>query len=132
MADQGMSESTMENMINVNGADFYYQKHGSGTPILVMHGGLGLDHEYFRPTLDSWGDFAELIYFDHRGNGRSEAPADWESVTLASMADDADALRDALGLDKVILLGHSYGGFLALEYAQRYQENFGRVDSGQH
>ena len=118
-----MDGGAMDGMINVNDTNLFHAMVGSGTPMLVMHGGLGLDHEYFRPTLDSWGDFAQLIYFDHRGNGRSDAPADWESVTLESLASDADALRAALDLDKVILYGHSYGGFLALEYATRYQDN---------
>lgn len=132
MLDSSVAESTMPanimeedmgSMIAVNDTNLFHKIHGSGVPMLMMHGGLGLDHEYFRPTLDGWGDFAELIYFDHRGNGRSDAPADWSDVTMESMASDADALRAALGYDKVILFGHSYGGFLALEYAMRYQNN---------
>lgn len=122
-ASMESTEKEESGMISVNGGDLFHVVHGSGTPIMIMHGGLGLDHQYFRPTLDSWGDFAQLVYYDHRGNGQSEAPADWDSVTLASMANDADALRAALGLDKVILYGHSYGGFIALEYATRFQEN---------
>lgn len=118
-----MEDTSMGGMIEVNGGNLFHEILGSGTPILVMHGGLGLDHQYFRPTLDSWGDFAQLIYFDHRGNGQSDAPEDWNSVTLESLASDGDALRAALGLDKVILYGHSYGGFIALEYATRFQDN---------
>lgn len=121
--DTQMNGDAMDGMISVHDTNLFHAMVGSGTPMLVMHGGLGLDHEYFRPTLDSWGDFAQLIYFDHRGNGRSDAPDDWESVTLQSMASDADALRAALGMEKVILYGHSYGGFLALEYAMQYQDN---------
>lgn len=123
MMEDSSVEESMSNMIAVNDTNLFHEVYGSGVPMLMMHGGLGLDHQYFRPTLDAWGDFAELIYFDHRGNGQSDAPADWNDVTFESMASDADALRAALGYDKVILYGHSYGGFLALEYAMRYQEN---------
>ena len=107
----------------VNGTELFYTTHGSGRPMLVMHGGLGLDHAYFRPWLDELGDVAELIYYDHRGNGKSARPASWEGITHATWADDADALRATLGHDKIILYGHSYGGFLALEYALRHGEH---------
>jgi proline iminopeptidase len=106
----------------VNGTELFYTTHGSGRPMLVMHGGLGLDHAYFRPWLDELGDVAELIYYDHRGNGKSARPANWEGITHATWADDADALRAQLGHEQVILYGHSYGGFLALEYALRHGE----------
>jgi len=53
--------------MKVNGTELFHTSIGSGTPILFMHGGLGLDHAYFRPTLDSWADFAELHFYDHRG-----------------------------------------------------------------
>lgn len=116
-------DSALADMVTVNDTNLFHATHGSGTPILVMHGGLGLDHEYFRPTLDAWGDFAQLHYYDHRGNGRSATPDDWQAVTLETFVDDAEALRIALGLDKFVLYGHSYGGFIALNYAMRYQEN---------
>lgn len=105
---------------NINGTDLYYERHGSGVPILVMHGGLGLDHTYFRPWLDQLGECAELIYYDHRGNGRSARTASLAAVDHAMFAADAEQLRAHLGLDRYILLGHSYGGFLAQEYALRY------------
>jgi proline iminopeptidase len=105
---------------SVNGTDLYFERHGRGIPILVMHGGLGLDHTYFRPWLDRLGECAELIYYDHRGNGRSSRTASLAGVDHATFAADADQLREHLGLDRFILLGHSYGGFLAQEYALRY------------
>jgi proline iminopeptidase len=104
----------------VNGTDLYYETVGQGPPMLVMHGGLGLDHTYFRPWMDQLGDTVQVIYYDHRGNGRSERPADWSDISHDTWAADADALRAHLGHDKIILFGHSYGGFLAMEYATRY------------
>jgi proline iminopeptidase len=105
----------------INGTEIFYTTHGQGRPLLLMHGGLGLDHSYFRPWLDPLGAAGvELIYYDHRGNGRSARPARLDGVSHATWAADADALRAALGHDRIILLGHSYGGFLAQEYALRY------------
>jgi proline iminopeptidase len=104
----------------VNGTELYYHTHGQGQPMLLMHGGLGLDHTAMPPTFDALGDQCTLIYYDHRGNGRSARPASFDGITHATWADDADALRAHLGYDKIILFGHSYGGFLAQEYALRY------------
>jgi proline iminopeptidase len=105
---------------NINNTDLYFERLGKGVPILVMHGGLGLDHTYFRPWLDKLGEHAELIYYDHRGNGRSSRPASLAGVDHATFAADVDQLRAHLGLDRFVVLGHSYGGFLAQEYALRY------------
>jgi len=106
----------------VNGTRLFYTTTGSGRPLLVMHGGLGWDHTYLRPSLDALGGQATVVYYDHRGNGRSAAPDDWTSVDHATWTGDADALCDHLGTERIVLFGHSYGGFLALEYALGYPD----------
>jgi proline iminopeptidase len=107
------------------GAGLYHERVGSGggIPILAMHGGLGWDHTYFRPYLDSLADLARLIYYDHRGNGRSEPPSSWNDVTHRSLVDDAEAIRRQLVDEPVVLFGHSYGGFLAQEFALMYPDS---------
>ena len=90
--------------------------------MLVLHGGLGWDHTYLRPWLDPLGNQVELIFYDQRGNGRSAEPEDWGAVTHQTWTEDADRLREYLGFERVLLFGHSYGGFLAQEYALRYPE----------
>jgi proline iminopeptidase len=105
-----------------DGADLYHEVIGEGLPMLVMHGGLGLDHTYFRPWLDGLRDTARLLFYDHRGNGRSPAPADWDAVDGETWARDADGMRQVLNAERVVVMGHSYGGFLALEYAVRYPD----------
>ncbi len=107
----------------VNGTQLYYHTLGQGRPIMFMHGGLGVDHTFFLPWLEPLAEDFQLIFYDHRGNGRSERPESLEGVTHDTWAADADALRQYLGLDKIVLLGHSYGGFLCMEYALRYQEH---------
>jgi proline iminopeptidase len=104
----------------VDGARLFYERTGSGPPLLMMHGGLGLDHTYFRPWLDPLAAACELIYYDHRANGRSQAPA--ESITMDQLAADADALLGRLGIDRAAVLGHSYGGYTALQLALSFPD----------
>jgi proline iminopeptidase len=107
----------------LNDSQIFFKRLGKGQPMLLMHGGPGLDHTIFRPWLDKLGEQVELIYYDHRGNGRSTRPATMESITHETWAVDADALRTYLGFEKIILFGHSYGGFLAQEYALRFGQH---------
>lgn len=105
--------------MRINGTELYVEEMGSGPLLLTLHGGLGLDHTYFRPAFDRFAERFRLVYYDHRCNGRSER-ADLSTLTLPQLADDADALREALGEREMIALGHSYGGFIALELAKRH------------
>ncbi len=107
----------------INGYDIFYTTNGQGYPLLLMHGGSGLDHTYFRPWLDPLSDIAELIYYDQLGNGRSSRPQSYAGISLETWADEADALRAALGHERIIVLGQSYGGFIAQEYALRHGDH---------
>lgn len=110
-------------IIETRGYPTYLERYGAGRPLLMLHGGLGLDHTYLRPWLDPLGDVAELVYFDFYGNGRSGALDQWERVTdNTPWIEQVDALREHLGLDQVVLFGHSYGGYVAQEYAVRHPE----------
>lgn len=107
----------------INGNSIFYTTSGQGYPMLLMHGGSGLDHSYFRPWLDPLGDTAELTYYDQLGNGRSSRPESYAGIDLDTWADEAEALRAALGHERIILLGHSYGGFIAQQYALRHGDH---------
>lgn len=104
----------------LQGAELFYEVTGNGTPLLLMHGGLGLDHTAFRPWLDPLARRCRLVFYDHRGNGRSSRPESLRGVTHETWVADADALRRHLGLERLVVFGHSYGGYLALEYALRH------------
>jgi len=112
--------------INIIDTELYYDKCGSGSPFLVMHGGLGVDHSYFRPFLDPLGDIFQLIYYDHRGHGQSERSA-IDTLTFEQLADDANILREKLGYEKIGVIGHSAGGFVALHYALRHQKHLSNL-----
>jgi proline iminopeptidase len=107
----------------VNQTELFYTSFGEGRPMFMMHGGLGFDHTYFRPWLDPLGNRVQLIYYDHRGNGRSQRPTSYGGISHDTWTADADALRSYLGHELIILFGHSYGGFLAQEYALRYGQH---------
>jgi proline iminopeptidase len=110
----------------LNDTEIFYVEVGQGVPCLVMHGGLGFDHSALHPWLDPLGDVMHLVYYDHRGNGRSGRPPT-ETITFERMCSDADALREHLGFEEVAVLGYSFGGFVALEYALRYPERLSHL-----
>ena len=92
---------------------------GDGVPALVLHGGLGVDHCLYR-SLDELAAGLQLIYLDHRGNGRSARP-DPATLTMAGWADDAAAVGHAVAGDRpLVVIGHSYGGFIGQELAIRH------------
>ncbi|PSB26369.1 alpha/beta fold hydrolase [Stenomitos frigidus] len=88
----------------------------------LVHGGPGADHTSFKPTLSPLSKKMQLVYFDHRGQGRSARGAK-ETYTLDNNVEDMEALRQHLGLDQIVVIGASYGGMVALTYASRYAQN---------
>jgi proline iminopeptidase len=100
----------------------YAREIGHGTPIIVLHGGPDFDHSYLLPEMDRLSDSFRLIYYDQRGRGRSADGVKPEDVTLVSDIADIEKVRQYYHLDSVVLLGHSWGTVLALEYALRYPD----------
>lgn len=90
--------------------------------VLALHGGPGLDHTRMRPEFDGLADIAQVIYLDHRGNGRS-MPSDPRTWTLDQWGDDIKDLCDALGIVKPIVVGHSFGGMVAQSYLTRHPDH---------
>ena len=94
--------------------------------LVLMHGGPGYDHSSFKPLFSRLADVAQIVYYDHRGHGRSSRrPA--EEWTLDTFADDLVRLCDALGIVKPIVLGQSFGGFVAQRYLARHPAHPARV-----
>ena len=117
--------------IRLRDVSLYVDVVGRGEPIVLMHGG---------PSADLWtmGAFRRLadqftvVLYDHRCNGRSTGPPA-STMTWDTLTADADALREHLGFERWAVLGHSFGGHVALEYALRYPERVSRlvlVDTG--
>lgn len=105
----------------LNGTSIWYEQEGTGPPCLVLHGGLGVDHTLYQSSITPLAERLRLVYLDHRGNGRSGRPPT-DTITMEQLADDAAALARHLGLEHVVVLGHSYGGFVAQELALRHPQ----------
>lgn len=103
--------------IPVEGGRVWYQIHGTGTrtPLLVLHGGPGIPHDYLA-NLALLGDERPVIFYDQLGCGRSDRPDDPALWTRERFARELATVRAALGLDEVVLYGHSWGSILAVDY----------------
>jgi proline iminopeptidase len=88
---------------------------------MVIHGGPGGDHSGFKPSFSPLAARMQLVYFDHRGQGRSAA-ADPATYTLDENVEDMEALRRHLGLGPIVSIGTSYGGMVAMAHAARHPE----------
>jgi proline iminopeptidase len=116
--------------VSVNGVRLFFDVEGAKfvpdgplmreKPVLLMlHGGPGADHSIYRPAYSALADIAQIVYLDHRGNGRSE-DGPREGWNLAQWGDDVHAFCEALGIVDPIVLGASFGGMVALAYATRH------------
>jgi proline iminopeptidase len=118
-------------LVDTGDTRLYVAERGSGFPLLVFHGGPGLDHHMFGDYLDPLEDDFRVILVDQRSQGRSErAPeATW---SLRQMAADISLLARAMGLDQYATLGHSYGAFVCLRHAVDFPGHAARtiVSSG--
>jgi proline iminopeptidase len=101
----------------IRGVSLFVKVIGQGLPLLIMHGGPGMDHTSMLP-LKPCADQFTVVFYDHRCNSRSDG-ADVTSMTWENLTADAEALRQQLGFEKWAVLGHSFGGMVALEYALR-------------
>jgi len=109
--------------IAVHGLATHLADLGDGPPVAVLHGGLGTDHHVFRPWLEPLADEFRVLLVDLQGNGRSDDPADWTDVGLDTWVRQLDGLRQALGYESWVVVGHSFGGIIAQAYALAHQDD---------
>jgi proline iminopeptidase len=104
--------------VEVNGARLFSRMRAKPA-LLLLHGGPGFDHTSYKPAFSALADIVQIVYLDHRGNGRSskEDPKTWN---LAQWGDDVKAFCDVLGIEKPIVYGASFGGMVTLAYATRH------------
>lgn len=116
-----------EGFVDADGVMIYYTTFGRGEPLVIVHGGPGASHDYFLPYLLPLARHNRVVFIDERGSGRSQKLADPSGYTVENMVEDLEIVRQALGLGKISLLGHSYGGVLAQAYALKYQRNLSHL-----
>src|SRR5206468_3820024 len=115
-----------ETLVAVNGVRLYTRRVGDGPPVVVLHGGPGAHHDYLLPQYDRLARGRSLIYYDQRGGGRSpvgrDVPVGWQEHVA-----DLEALRARSGLERLTLLGYSWGGLLAVLYALKHPDRVERL-----
>jgi pimeloyl-ACP methyl ester carboxylesterase len=109
---------------DVNGLHLYYEVHGTGRPLILLHGGLG-SGEMFAPVLPAFAAHHRVILPDLQAHGRT-ADID-RPLDVRTMADDIAALIDQLGLDRPDVIGYSLGGGVALQLAVRHPDHVRRL-----
>jgi proline iminopeptidase len=91
--------------------------------VILLHGGPGADHSIFKPAYSQLADLVQVVYLDHRGDGRSDGRDDSERWRLAQWGDDVKALCEALEIERPIVMGVSFGGYVAMSYALRHPDH---------
>ena len=115
-------------VISHDGVRLYYRVVGNGSdPIIVLHGGPGNTMESILPDLEPLEQNHTLIYYDQRGNGRSDLLIADSDLALPNHVQDLEAIRLYFNLEKVTLLGNSWGGLLASFYAVAHPDRVARM-----
>lgn len=108
--------------INPGDTDLHVMKMGQGPAVVFVHGGPGLSHHYFRPTMDYLARDYEVIYYDQRLSGLSSPECDSSKVTFDQWVEDLESVRQGLNRDSMILISHSWGARVAIRYANKYPQ----------
>lgn len=120
----GAAERTAARL--VRGVTLFERRVGEGPPVIVLHGGPGADHGYLLPGFDTLALGRELVYYDQRGGGRSpvarDVPVGWRDHVA-----DLEGLRQLWALDRLVILGYSWGGLLAQLYATEHPDRVERL-----
>ncbi|MDZ4707176.1 MAG: alpha/beta fold hydrolase [Saprospiraceae bacterium] len=101
---------------------FYYHT-GQGEPMVIVHGGPGLNHSYLLPYLNRLNDVHHLIYYDQKACGQAEIPSDTNAMKLRAFVEDIETVRKKFGLKQMHLMAHSWGALLAIQYAALYPQH---------
>lgn len=119
-----IEENFEQGYISVKSGKLFYNKYGSGSPIVILHGGPGLDHTYLLPQMLELAKNYTLIFYDQRGSGKSlDTPMTSRYINIEQFTQDLEELRNHWEFDKIILAGHSWGGLLAMKYAIDYPQH---------
>ena len=120
------AQSETGELKKINGTSLFVSVKGSGEPLLVIHGGPGLNHSYFIPFLQGLEKNLKVIYYDQRACGRSLTPSA-DSITMKFLVDDIESIRKEFNIDKLNILSHSWGAVLATHYASQYPDFVKRI-----
>lgn len=128
-----ISEQTTSNLdvveenVEINGVKHFIKKIGKGEPIVVLHGGPGLFHNYLVAHFEKLAEKYQIIFYDQRGCGKTDFPKDTTSITIQNFVEDLEAIRVHLKIEKMNLAGHSWGAILAINYAKLFPNNLNKL-----
>lgn len=112
-----------EGFLESNNAKIYYKTMGSGKPLVIIHGGPGLDHSFLQPYFEHLSQNHQLIFYDQRGTGNSTEGFDFEKINVPQFVEDLECLRAHLKLESFSIIAHSFGALLSTEYACKYPDH---------
>ena len=121
------SLKTTEETVNINGVPHFIKKIGEGEPLLVLHGGPGLFHDYLVKHFEKLAAKYQVVFYDQRGCGKTIFPKDTSSITMSIFIEDLEEIRKHLKIEKLNLIGHSWGGILAVNYGKKYPNNLNKL-----
>jgi len=116
-----------ETYVPVSNGELYCREIGDGAPIVVIHGGPDFDHTCLLPDMDRLADGYHLVYYDQHLRGRSRGTLRLDDIAIERYVDDLDRVRRHVGAETIALLGHSWGGFVAMHYALAHPANVSRM-----
>lgn len=116
-----------DTLLTISGTRLFVRTVGAGEPIVVIHGGPGLSHQYLLEPFSSLADRYRVIFYDQRGCGWSDAFSPGDSVTMDMMVNDLEGVRSALGVEHINLVGQSWGAIIAMNYALAYPSRVRRL-----
>ena len=117
-----------EGNIPAGDSELYYREVGEGRPIIVLHGATAaFDHKYLLPKMDQLSSSFRLVYYDQRGRGKSAGHVESQMIGIESEVEDLDCVRRYFQFDSLALLGHSWGGLLAMEYAIHHPDRVSHI-----
>jgi len=117
------TQARSEGFVDVGPGRVWYESVGEGPAIMLLHGGPGGSSDYLVPLMDLADEGYRVVRYDQLGSRRSDKPLDTSLWEAGRFADEVDIVREALGLGKIRFIGQSWGAFLGVEYALRYQQN---------
>jgi proline iminopeptidase len=119
--DYSIAQET-DKMVDINGAKIFCKTLGDGEPLVIVHGGPGLAHDYLFGPFKQLSDNYKLIFYDQRGCGKSQEFNEGESSTMETMVEDLEGVRKEFKLEKMNLVGQSWGAVIALNYIFKYPD----------
>ena len=116
-----------ETYVITENAALFCRHAGQGTPIIVIHGGPGLSQDYLLPYMGKLADTNEVVFYNQRGSGESSGEITAASLNVKNFMKDIEAVQNAFGFEKTTIIGHSFGGLLAMKYAITHPERVNKL-----